>query len=100
MANARMEGDKDHGSSFGQGTSFNLIVLAIWRRKEKAMRHNGSNSSGKSAPCTEPPSARGERDTGPMLDEQLNSAATPFLYLLSSIIIAAAGYFLYAFLHG
>jgi hypothetical protein len=35
-----------------------------------------------------------------MLEERLNSAAMPFLYLLSSVVIAAAAYFLYIFLHG
>jgi hypothetical protein len=64
------------------------------------MVQNSSNSSGKAAPCSEPAGARGERDAGRMLDERLNSAAMPFLYLLSSVVIAAAGYFLYVFLHG
>ncbi len=35
-----------------------------------------------------------------ILDERLTSAAAPFLYLLSIILIAIAAYFLYIFLHG
>jgi hypothetical protein len=35
-----------------------------------------------------------------ILDERLNSAAAPFLYLLSVILIAVAGYFLYNFVRG
>ena len=33
-------------------------------------------------------------------DERLNSAAAPFLYLLAVVLTAAAGYFVYMFLHG
>jgi hypothetical protein len=42
------------------------------------------------------------RPGGPdlILDERLTSAAAPFLYLLSIILIAIAGYFLYNFLRG
>jgi hypothetical protein len=64
------------------------------------MVQNSSNSSGNAVPCSEPASAIGERDAGLMLDERLNSAAAPFLYLLGSVVAAAAGYFLYMFLHG
>ncbi|MFZ1108836.1 MAG: hypothetical protein WAN43_10915 [Rhodomicrobium sp.] len=32
-----------------------------------------------------------------ILDERLNSAAAPFLYLLAIILIAVAGYFVYIF---
>jgi hypothetical protein len=35
-----------------------------------------------------------------MLDERLNSAAAPFLYLLAVILIAVAGYFAYTLLRG
>jgi hypothetical protein len=41
-----------------------------------------------------------EADAALVLDEELNSAAKPFLYLLSSVVIAAGGYLLYAMLHG
>ncbi len=42
------------------------------------------------------------RPVGPdlLLDERLSSAAAPFLYLLSIILIAVAGYFAYMFFHG
>jgi hypothetical protein len=33
-----------------------------------------------------------------ILDERLNSAAAPFLYLLAIILLAVAGYFAYTFL--
>lgn len=35
-----------------------------------------------------------------ILDERLSSAAAPFLYLLAIILIAVAGYFIYAFVRG
>jgi len=35
-----------------------------------------------------------------VLDERLTSAAAPFLYLLSVILIAVAGYFVYLFFYG
>jgi len=38
-------------------------------------------------------------DTG-LIHEQLVSAATPFLYLLSSVLIAAGGYLLYLLFQG
>jgi hypothetical protein len=34
-----------------------------------------------------------------ILDERLTSAAAPFLYLLSIILTAVTGYFLYIFFH-
>ncbi len=35
-----------------------------------------------------------------ILDERLTSAAAPFLYMLSVVLIGVAGYFVYLFLHG
>jgi hypothetical protein len=35
-----------------------------------------------------------------ILDERLTSAAAPFLYMLSLVLIAVAGYFVYLFFHG
>ena len=35
-----------------------------------------------------------------ILDERLTSAAAPFLYMLSIVLIAVAGYFVYLFFHG
>ncbi len=44
--------------------------------------------------------ARTTEETGLVLDDELRSAASPFLYLLSSLLIALAAYFLYSVLHG
>ena len=41
-----------------------------------------------------------ESDSGLLLDDELDSAAAPFLYLLASLTIAAGGYLLYAMLNG
>jgi hypothetical protein len=35
-----------------------------------------------------------------VLDERLDSAAAPFLYLLAVILLAVAGYFVYTFVRG
>ncbi len=35
-----------------------------------------------------------------VMDERLTSAAAPFLYMLSVVLIAVAGYFVYLFFHG
>ena len=35
-----------------------------------------------------------------ILDERLTSAAAPFLSMLSVVLIAVAGYFVYLFFHG
>ena len=35
-----------------------------------------------------------------IMDERLTSAAAPFLYMLSLVLIAVAGYFIYLFFHG
>ena len=35
-----------------------------------------------------------------ILDERLTSAAAPFLYMLSIVLIAVAGYFVYLFFYG
>ena len=35
-----------------------------------------------------------------ILDERLTSAAAPFLFMLSLVLIAVAGYFVYLFFHG
>ncbi|MGC1585842.1 MAG: hypothetical protein ACLPJW_03210 [Rhodomicrobium sp.] len=59
------------------------------------MRENGTN--GNAAPRDD--LARGLEDTGLVLDDELRSAASPFLYLLSILVIAVAAYLLYSFLH-
>jgi hypothetical protein len=60
----------------------------------------GENSSanGKASPPDDP--ARTNEESGLVLDDEIRSAATPFLYLLASLVIALAAYFLYALLHG
>ena len=35
-----------------------------------------------------------------IMDERLTSAAAPFLYMLSVVLIAVAGYFVYLFFYG
>ena len=52
-----------------------------------------------------PVGARFRRDGQPsepdlILDERLTSAAAPFLYMLSFVLIAVAGYFVYLLFHG
>ncbi len=62
------------------------------------MRENGSGANGDALPPEDP--VRRAEESGPVLDEKLRSAASPFLYLLSSLVIAVAAYLLYAVLHG
>jgi hypothetical protein len=50
-----------------------------------------------SADTAERPSARLRAGPDVILDERLNSAAAPFLYLLAIVLISIAGYFVYAF---
>ncbi len=81
------------------------------------MEENGKADKDANAPFNErprlpdadpnPEGAESERPgvrlrAGPdlILDERLNSAAAPFLYLLSLVLIAVAGYFVYTFLRG
>jgi hypothetical protein len=42
----------------------------------------------------------GESDSRSVLDDELSSAATPILYILGSVAIAAGGYLLFAVLRG
>lgn len=62
------------------------------------MRENGSSANGNAVKRNDAAGAR--EDTRLVLDDELNAAATPFLYLLSSLVIAVAVYLLYAFMHG
>ncbi len=64
------------------------------------MGKNGERGNGNAVPCSDSPGTASERDPSLILDEQLNSAAAPFLYLLSSVMIAVAAYLLYTLLDG
>ncbi len=61
------------------------------------MRDNSAN--GNAVPHHDLPVMPPE-DTGVVLDDELNTAARPILYLLASNVIAVAAYFVYALLHG
>jgi len=61
------------------------------------MRENGKSANGNAAPRDDLAST--PEDTGLVLDDELRSAASPFLYLLSVLVIAVAAYVLYAFLY-
>ena len=61
----------------------------------------GENGTGaKDDPVHPENQASTAEETGLVLDDQLRSAATPFLWLLSSLLIALAAYFLYTLLRG
>ena len=62
------------------------------------MRENGTPADG-DMPPPEKPDGRPE-ETGFVLDDELRSAATPFLYLLASLMAALAAYFLYTLFRG
>jgi len=63
------------------------------------MGKNGASANGNTAPREEP-GVPPETDTALLLDDQLSTAATPFLYLLASLVIVVAAYLLFSFLHG
>jgi hypothetical protein len=61
----------------------------------------GGNGTGDKDDAVRPEDAASTtEETGLVLDDELRSAATPFLYLLSSLSIAVAAYILYSVLHG
>lgn len=62
------------------------------------MGENGTRTNGNAVPPED--RAGTAEETGIVLDDELRSAATPFLYLLASLLIAVAAYTLYAVLHG
>jgi hypothetical protein len=62
------------------------------------MRENSGSANGNSLPPDDPP--RTNEESGLVLDDELRTAATPFLYLLSSLLIAVAAYVLYSLLRG
>jgi hypothetical protein len=64
------------------------------------MAKNGANANGNAIPREDLPGTPPDRDTALVLDDQLNAAAAPFLYLLASLVIVIAAYLLYWYLHG
>jgi hypothetical protein len=67
-------------------------------QEEEHMGENGSSANGKARPPDDP--ARTDEESGLVLDDEIRSAATPFLYLLASLVIAVAAYLLYSLLRG
>jgi hypothetical protein len=68
--------------------------------EEDIMGKNGASANGNAMPREDLPGTPPERDAALVLDDRLNAAAAPFLYLLSSLVIVIAAYVLYWFLHG
>ena len=80
--------------------------------EEHGKRSHEAGFDAEEAPMTteaegEPENRDGHSHDAPMpsepdliLDERLTSAAAPFLYMLSLVLIAVAGYFVYLFFHG
>ncbi|MGO8953955.1 MAG: hypothetical protein ACLPWS_19485 [Rhodomicrobium sp.] len=64
------------------------------------MRENGTGVNGNAVPRDKFPGTPPDSDTGFALDDEISTAATPFLYLLSSVLAVIAAYFLYTYLHG
>lgn len=62
------------------------------------MGKNSSSANGNTLPPDE--TAQTNEESGLVLDDELRTAATPILYLLSSLLIAVAAYLVYLFLHG
>jgi hypothetical protein len=97
--------DKKGIRSFYLGFAQGLLIRlpregAAGSEEEDMMGKNGASANGNAVPCEELPGTPPERDTALVLDDQLSTAATPFLYLLSSLVIVIAAYLLYSFLHG
>ncbi len=61
------------------------------------MREKGTSANGNAVPRDD--RAGTPEDTGLVLDDELRSAASPFLDLLSILVIAVAAYVLYSFLY-
>jgi hypothetical protein len=64
------------------------------------MRKNVASANGSALPREHLAGTPSDMDTGLVLDEKLNSAAAPFLYLLASLMTAGGAYLLYSLLHG
>jgi hypothetical protein len=64
------------------------------------MGKNGASANGNAIPREDMPGTPPDRDPALLIEDQLSTAAAPFLYLLASLVIVIAAYFLYSFLHG
>ncbi len=64
------------------------------------MAENTQSANGNAIARQDLPGKPANAETGLVLDDELSSAATPFLYLLASILIVVAAYFLYSYLRG
>jgi hypothetical protein len=62
------------------------------------MGKNGASADGNAVPRDDLPGTPSERDAALVLDDRLSTAATPFLYLLSSLVIVIAAYLLYSYI--
>jgi hypothetical protein len=63
------------------------------------MKTNDTGSNG-STPAPGKETGPQTEESQSVLDDELNSAASPFLYLLSALLIAVAAYFAYNLLRG
>jgi hypothetical protein len=72
--------------------------LLCTSEEEGNMGENGNSPNGNAPPPENP--VRTPEKSSLVLDDELRSAASPFLYLLSSLLIAVAAYVLYALLRG
>jgi hypothetical protein len=64
------------------------------------MGKNGASANGNAIPREDLPGTPPDRDSALLIEDQLSTAAAPFLYLLSSLVIVIAAYLVYSFLHG
>jgi hypothetical protein len=62
---------------------------------EEIMGENGARANGKTIADGD---FAGREDSSLVLDDELQSAASPFLYLFSVLVIVVAAYLLYSFL--
>ena len=62
------------------------------------MGKNGVSADRNAVPREDLPGTPAEKDAALVLDDRLSVAATPFLYLLSSLVIVVAAYLLYSYI--
>ena len=83
-----------HRLNFVQG------ALGAAAKEKEDMRENGASTNCKAVRRNDLPAAPAEMDTRLILDDELASAAAPFLYLLASLSAVIVAYTLYSLLHG